>query len=198
MSVLARLVLIRHGETTGHSSIRYYGATDVPLSDLGREQVRAARGLVPADAFEGVLASPLSRAHESARIVFPHREIELIETLREIDFGDWEGLTAEEIRERDPARYQDWQAGGDGFRFPGGESRADFQARVDGAVEAMLGSGATSLALVVHKGVIRAIARRLVGAELPEGAPALGGVVTLRRRSAGDWHAPDLGVTASK
>ena len=193
-SRLNRIVLVRHGETTGESSIRYYGATDVPLSDLGRQQVRTARLALPGDGFGRVLTSPLCRAWESARIVFPGGPIHLVEELREIDFGDWEGLTAEEIRARDPVRYEDWQAGREGFEFPGGERRADFQARVDRAVEQMLAVGLSSLLVVVHKGVIRAIARRLLEAELPEGAPDLGGVVELTRRPSGHWHAPRSGA----
>ena len=194
-SRLSRLVLVRHGETTGESSIRYYGATDIPLSDLGREQVQAARLEIPGDGFERVVTSPLSRAWESARIVFPSGPIHLAHGLREIDFGDWEGLTAEEIRERDPIRFEDWQAGHPSFDFPGGERRADFQARVDAAVDELLGLGIASALVIVHKGVIRAIARRLLQAELPEGAPDLGGVVQLTRRSSGEWWAPRVGWT---
>ena len=57
---LERLILVRHGETEGQSSIRYYGATDIPLSELGREQVRRARELVAVQGFEVVWASSLS------------------------------------------------------------------------------------------------------------------------------------------
>ncbi len=189
MSLLNRIVLVRHGETVGESSIRYYGATDVALSDLGREQVRRARLALPGDGFDLVLTSPLSRAWESARIVHPEGGIRLVAELREIDFGDWEGLTAEEIRARDPVRYEDWQRKRSGFEFPGGERRADFQRRIDTAVDGMLSSGFSSLLVVVHKGVIRAIARRLLAAELPEGEPQLGGLVQLTRRANGEWFA---------
>jgi broad specificity phosphatase PhoE len=191
-SALNRIVLVRHGETVGESSIRYHGATDVPLSQLGRRQMRAARLELPGDAFGRVLTSPLRRAWESARIVFPKVPVQLVDELREIHFGDWEGLTAEEIRERDPVRYEDWQAGRPDFQFPGGERRSDFQARIDRAVDGMLATGESSLLVVVHKGVIRAIARRLLAAELPPGAPELGAVVQLNRRSSGTWHAPAI------
>ena len=59
---LERLTLVRHGETVGQSSIRYYGATDIELSDLGREQVRRARDRLAGQAFEVVGASSLSRS----------------------------------------------------------------------------------------------------------------------------------------
>ena len=195
MSTLNRIVLVRHGETVGESSARYYGATDVPLSELGREQVRRAALAVPGDAFPLVLTSPLSRAWESARLVARSGSIRLIDELREIDFGHWEGLSADEIRARDPIRFEDWQRKRPGFEFPGGERRADFQARVDRAVEGMFEAGVASVLVVVHKGVIRAIARRVAGEELPEGLPELGGMVQLTRDAGGRWFAGRNGST---
>jgi len=187
MTAPNRIVLVRHGETVGQSSIRYYGATDVALSERGRAQVREAALALPGDAFDWVLTSPLSRAWESARIVAPGRSLRLLDELREVDFGRWEGLTAEEIRARDPIRYEDWQQGRSGFDYPGGERRADFQARVGRAVDLMLSSGQPSLLVVVHKGVIRAIVREVLGEELAPGLPELGGIVQLTRSVSGRW-----------
>ena len=187
MTVLNRIVLVRHGETVGQSSIRYYGATDVALSDRGREQVREAALALPGEAFGLVLTSPLSRAWESARMLAPDGSVRLLDEFREIDFGQWEGLTADEIRARDPIRYQDWQQGRPGFEYPGGERRADFQARVDLAVEAICAGGLRSILVVVHKGVIRAIVRKVAGEELAEGLPTLGGIVQLTRDVSGRW-----------
>ncbi|MFP6621956.1 MAG: histidine phosphatase family protein [Myxococcota bacterium] len=187
MTALNRIVLVRHGETVGQSSIRYYGATDVALSDRGREQVREAALALPGDAFDLVLTSPLSRAWESARMLAPNGSVRILDEFREIDFGRWEGLTADEIRARDPIRYQDWQQGRPGFEYPDGERRADFQARVDLAVDAMVAGGLRSILVVVHKGVIRAIVRKVVGEELAEGLPELGGSVQLTRDVSGRW-----------
>ncbi|MCK5943216.1 MAG: histidine phosphatase family protein, partial [Planctomycetes bacterium] len=64
-----RLWLVRHGETEGQSSIRYHGSNDVPLSDAGREQIRALLPLLEGVAFERVVHSPLSRAAESAALL---------------------------------------------------------------------------------------------------------------------------------
>jgi broad specificity phosphatase PhoE len=194
MSSLNRIVLVRHGETVGESSTRYYGATDVALSDLGREQVRRAALSVPGDAFPLVLTSPLSRAWESARLVAPSGSIRLLDELREIDFGQWEGLNAAEIRARDPIRFEDWQEKRPGFEFPGGERRAQFQARVDRAVDGMLAAEVSSILVVVHKGVIRAITRRVAGEELPDGHPELGGIVQLTRDVTGQWFVGRNGI----
>jgi broad specificity phosphatase PhoE len=187
MATLNRIVLIRHGETVGDSSVRYYGRTDVALSDRGREQVRQAALALPGDAFPLVLTSPLARAWQSARIAAPRRRMLLLDELREVDFGEWEGLTAEEIRARDPVRFEEWRQRRPGFAYPGGERTADFQARVDRAVEGMRASGVASILVVVHKGVIRAITRRLARVELPPEQPALGALLQLTRDVSDRW-----------
>jgi broad specificity phosphatase PhoE len=173
-----RLVLVRHGETEGESSIRYHGRTDVPLSDLGRAQLRAARDTLRErhriSKFAPVFSSPLIRATEGARIIAGEiSEIIMIEDFVEVHFGLFEGLTADEIRERHPEDFARWNADrlAPTYTYPGGESRADFAARVDRGTEKMLAlweasnpvAGDTAL-LVAHRGVIRQIVRRLTGA----------------------------------
>jgi broad specificity phosphatase PhoE len=200
-----RLVLVRHGETTGKSSIRYFGRTDVELSELGRAQMRAAASWLASrtgiTSFAPVFASPLKRACEGARIIAGNLSAPItIDEFVEVDFGLFEGLTADEIRDRHPVEFARWNDNrlADGYAYPGGESRAAFTARVERGVERMLavldgavtsapsganaatpfrapvpapsgaGTGAlvAHIALVVaHLGVIRAIARRLAGAE---------------------------------
>ncbi len=115
----SRMVLVRHGETEGESSIRFHGSNDVPLSDEGRAQLRETARRLPGR-FDLVAASPLSRAWEGSRILAPGMPVRLLDEFREIDFGDWEGLTREEIAARSPTDYASWQAGEPGFEFPGG------------------------------------------------------------------------------
>jgi len=186
--VLSRVVMVRHGETEGESSIRFHGVTDVPLSDEGREQAKAARAQIPGEGFDLVVASSLSRARETARIVAPGHTIRLESDFREIDFGRWEGLTKDEIAAADPILYEDWQNGVPGFDFPEGERRADFRQRVERGFERVEASGAESVIVVAHKGIVRTIAEKLAGVELAPGQPALGGVVQVIRRADGQWH----------
>src|SRR5713101_2791702 len=140
-----RLVLVRHGETTGKSSIRYFGRTDVELSELGRAQMRAAASWLAArtgvTSFAPIFASPLKRASEGARIIAGAMSATVaIDEFVEVDFGLFEGLTADEIRDRHPlesARWNDHRLA-DGYAYPGGETRAAFTARVERGVERML------------------------------------------------------------
>jgi broad specificity phosphatase PhoE len=189
MSKLRRIVMIRHGETVGNSSIRFHGSGDLPLSDAGREQLRQTARRLRGESFDAVVASPLRRSWEGAAIVAGAVPVRLEADFREIHFGRWEGMTAEEIRASDPVLYQDWQAKAEGFEFPGGEPRADFRGRVERGLDRLLQSGATATLLVVHKGIIRTIAEQLLGSAIEEGQPELGGLVSLSRGADGRWYA---------
>lgn len=187
MSNLRRIVLLRHGETEGNSKERFHGSSDIPLSEEGRAQVRAASRRLAREVFDVVVASPLRRSWESARIASGGAPLRLETGFREVHFGRWEGMTAEEIAQSDPVLYADWQAKAPGFEYPSGEPRAAFRSRVLAGLESLQASGASCALLVVHKGVIRVIAEHLLGKPLEDGIPALGESVSLTRQTDGSW-----------
>lgn len=193
------IVLVRHGETTGQSSIRLYGATDLPLSDEGEAQVAARGRALAGTSFDRVFASPMIRARRSAEIVLdamthPSRPIAEIEAFREVDFGAWEGWTWAEVEARDPENFARFRADRDSFSFPGGSSLAAFAQRVQAAVEpellAHLDARHRRALVVVHKGVIKRVAARLLGTDEPDGwALPLASAYTLRAETpAGPWQ----------
>jgi len=194
---LSRIVLVRHGETAGQSSIRYYGATDVPLSELGRMQARAARRRIPGETFEAVWASTLCRAWESARIIAPSHGVRLEADFREIHFGRWEGLTREEIEQVDPAIFADWQARKPGFEFPEGETRPDFRRRIERGLWRLRESGARSALIVSHKGVVRTLLELVTEQTLEAEMPELGGVIHASRNPSGEWSTGRNGSDSS-
>jgi broad specificity phosphatase PhoE len=174
---MPELVLVRHGETVGQSSIRLYGATDVALAHEGEQQAAAAGRSLAGQRFDAVLTSPLQRARRSAEIVLvagehPAIEVEVIEDFREVNFGDWEGWTWADVQARDPEAHARWSSEGPQFRFPGGEVRHEFLARVQSAVEPRIldrfAAGATRMLAVLHMGVIRAIVARLLEVPITE------------------------------
>jgi probable phosphoglycerate mutase len=198
----ARLYLVRHGETEGQSSIRYHGRTDVPLSEPGREQMRRAARAIEArrDArpFSRVFSSPLVRASEGARIITGNTSpLVTIEEFAEVHFGLFEGLTADEIRERYPEHFAIWNADrlAPNYTYPDGESRAAFAARVERGLDRLLAiwpsSSDENALLVAHRGVIRAIVRKLT---LQEAIVELGSIQILEFDGA--WHAASLDVIA--
>lgn len=184
---LRKLILIRHGETDGQSSVRFYGATDVDLSAEGEAQMRRAGAGLRHHPIDVWVASNLRRSFRGARLASAGAAVRIEGDFREIDFGSWEGLTAEEIKARDPVRYEDWQQGAPGFEYPGGEARADFRERVARGLVALNATGARTAACVLHKGVIREIVRALTGSELDRAKPEVGGMVEVTRTATGEW-----------
>lgn len=182
-----RLVLVRHGETDGESSVRYHGSGDVALSEEGRDQMRGACVELNRVPFDLVVASPLQRAWQSAWILGRGAPVRLESELREVDFGRWEGRTQEEIRESDPDLFEAWQSGKEDFAYPGGESRQAFRERVRRGLERLLAADARNVLVVTHKGVIRLLAEELTGEKPAKEEPALGGAIELTRRPDGSW-----------
>lgn len=195
-----RLWLVRHGETEGQSSIRYHGRNDVALSDEGRAQIRALAPLLAGVEFAHVVHSPLRRAAESAAILgerlgLATASFRADERLREIFFGDCEGMTAEEIAAAHPAFWAEHRAGRSDA-FPGGESRAGFAARVRAAIlEHAVAPWAGDLLVVAHRGIVRHGLHALLGEPghgLDPYAVALGSVSVVR--DVGGWRLEALSL----
>ena len=161
-----RLLLVRHAETDPAVRGRCYGRLDVDLSAEGRRQAgELAAGLAELQ-LAAVYSSPLSRALETARAIAVARGLEPVadDALREIDFGELEGLTYEEIEAERPEVFRAWMERPTSVRFPGGESFADLRARVLGAVGAIRDRHAGEVAAVVaHGGVIRVVLADALG-----------------------------------
>lgn len=153
------VILLRHGETAGNRAGRYIGRTDEPLDEAARRCLRRAG---PVEGVAVVVVSPLRRAVETARLLFPGAALRVCPDLREIDFGDFEGRTAEEMA-ADPA-YRAWVEGGCTGPCPRGESREGFIERTcaafDGAVREAIDRGEERLIAVAHGGSIMAIMGR--------------------------------------
>jgi broad specificity phosphatase PhoE len=164
---------------------------------LGRDQLRrAARAIEKHDGgvnIARVFSSSLVRASEGARIVAGQSAaLVTIDEFAEVHFGLFEGLTADEIRERYPDEFARWNADrlAPSYTYPEGESRADFTTRVERGLERMLALWTpldTDALLVAHRGVIRAIVRKLTHLEP---VVELGSIHILRFD--GDWHAEVL------
>lgn len=200
---MREIVLIRHGETAGQSSIRLWGATDVPLDPVGEVQMARAGRAVRGERFDRVVVSPLSRSRRGAELVLaasghPPVELTSVEAFREIDFGAWEGLTHEEAAARDPQHHAAWKRLGATFQFPEGESRAGFEERVAAhaseAFEGPLEAGAQRLLGVLHKGVIKVVIARLLALEFDQyrDLPVDLGSIHRLRGEPGAWRLTSL------
>ncbi len=147
-----RIRLIRHGMTAGNAARRYVGSTDEPLCPEGRaEAERHAKD----PSCQHVYVSPLLRARQTASILFPNAEQTVVEDLREMNFGVFEGRTADEM-EHD-SDYRAWIDGLCKDAPPGGDSQEGFHRRVADAFTATLKSADGDPVFVIHGGVIMAI-----------------------------------------
>lgn len=151
-----RLTLMRHGETTWNAARRFQGFADSPLSDIGREQARRAADHLKKAGIAGIVASDLMRAHDTAKIVGDALglTVRTDHRLREIDVGDWQGKSFDEIQQG--AAIAHWQTPSFyyEFRFPGGESRAELGQRAVAALRDIAREGQHTL-VVAHGGTIR-------------------------------------------
>lgn len=147
-----RITLIRHGKTVGNLERRYIGASNVPLCPEGVREAEQAR---KDETLSEVFVSPLLRARQTAHILFPNAEQRVVEDLQEMNFGDFENRTADEMA-NDPA-YRAWIEGYCQGACPNGESMDSFRARVAAAFAETLRSLDADALFVVHGGVIMAV-----------------------------------------
>jgi len=180
---MLRLLLIRHGETDWNASGRYQGQMDIPLNEAGVEQARILgyrlrnelSGPIEPSGLTGSInalyASDLARAWQTAQIVgeayglAPRPE----PRLRELSFGEWQGLTYQEIGERDPEALAAWNRDRVNCRPPGGESLGAMAARVRALLDDVRRDYRDgTVVLVSHGGTIRIILCVLLGHPLAD------------------------------
>jgi broad specificity phosphatase PhoE len=147
------LALIRHGPTEWNAQKRVQGSIDIPLSEAGR--ARMAR-LLPPKGFERVraFASPRIRARQTAALLGLENPV-LDERLAEQNWGQWEGLTREQMLARDGQNAFERAGQGLAFHPPGGESTAEVHARVQAFFWDVAQTAEDAVA-VSHMGVLRA------------------------------------------
>jgi len=163
------IYLLRHGEVVLAETRRFIGHLDVPLSARGERQSRAQAARLAGATLTAVVTSDLERARRTGEIVgAPHGLVPVVvPSLREVAMGRWDGLTAEQIQEREPAAFADWMARVGEFPFPGGESVADLLARAWPAFEAIVAAHeGEALAVVAHGGTNRALLCAALGLPL--------------------------------
>jgi alpha-ribazole phosphatase len=156
-----RFVLVRHGESALAREQRYAGHLDPPLTPEGRAQVRRLGPRFARLGVRRIFSSDLLRCRETAALLAGDAEVVETPELRELGFGRWEGLTADECARRDPETYARWLS--DPWRVapPGGEPLDRLAARVRRVLDrlAALHPGST-VALVTHAGPIRVVLAR--------------------------------------
>jgi len=161
-----RIFLVRHGATVLTAEDRFAGATDVLLSDEGRQQARRLAARLKGEAIDAVYASPMSRTLETARIVAePHGlKVEPRDGLREISHGHWEERTRAEVDKLYPEEVAEWDKDPYTFAPSGGESGLAVTARaLPVLIELVRGNPGKRVLVVSHKATIRLLLSSLLG-----------------------------------
>ncbi|MDE5741594.1 MAG: histidine phosphatase family protein [Oscillospiraceae bacterium] len=151
-----RISILRHGITDANENGVYIGKTDLPLSQNGREALQEKYETHEYPKVQRVYTSPLERAVQSAEILFPDRELVIVDDLREMDFGVFEGLSVDDLIELDS--YKKWLKGGLDNPPPNGESLRNMMLRCYSALNLiildMMKEGITHAGVVTHSGIL--------------------------------------------
>ncbi len=156
-----KIHLIRHALTSENTEGKYIGQTDVNASEEGLAQIKAlmedGEGYPEADV---VISSPLKRCIQTAKLIYPNKEPVIMENLREYDFGEFEGCTADELKDLDS--FKTWLSGKEpDTPVPFGESQTEFGNRICSCfvkiIEGIIKSGTNSTVVITHGGIIMSL-----------------------------------------
>lgn len=151
--------LLRHGITDGNVKGQYIGSKDIPLNDTGIEHIRSLDESYIYPGAAAYFTSPMLRCKQTLGIIYPNINPIDIDEFRECDFGEFEGLTADELS--DSKDFAEWLASDGSSAPPSGESGIEFGRRVCQAFEKIVGAlmktGVPSAVIMTHGGVIMTI-----------------------------------------
>ena len=166
---MSRLLLVRHGETELNSSERYWGSTDVRLDTVGLSQAERLRDRLATEKIDTVYSSDLKRALLTAKVIASDHKLEVITCpeLREINFGQLEGLTFSQIGQLYPEVTRLWMERNPELKYPGGESVDEFSNRVISFLGRLKKhTQEETILIVAHAGVLRTLVCRLLEIDL--------------------------------
>jgi broad specificity phosphatase PhoE len=158
------VLFIRHAETDMAGT--FCGHSNPPINARGRQQIQTLMNALDGEEIECIFTSDLERAAYTASTLADAFGIPCIKKpdLREINFGRWEGHTWQQIQELDEAYARRWAETYPNLPAPGGESFADFQARVIAEVTEILNSSdRRKVAVITHGGVMRVVLQAMCG-----------------------------------
>ena len=166
---MSRLLLVRHGDTALNSAERYWGCTDVELSAAGIGQAERLRDRLAGEKIDAAYTSNLKRALVTADIILSGRCLHVMacEELREVNFGELEGLNFTDISRLYPEVTEAWSRWSLDFRFPGGESFKHLDERVRKFMVSLQEHASEETILIVaHSATLRLLICRLLGVGL--------------------------------
>ena len=166
---MAKLYLVRHGETDYNNSLRFQGQIDIPLNQKGIEQAEKVAGFLKDIPLHAIYSSSLKRARTTAEIIGRVKGIEpqITDALREMSFGIWENMNSSDIQKKYAKEWKDFFASPASTKIPQGESMSDVQKRSYPVVQQILDQYPEGdVAFVAHGGIIRVLICTMLGLDL--------------------------------
>jgi len=165
-----RVYLLRHGQVKGYENFPVYGQTDVDLTEIGVLQMKQMAERLSLIEPKAIYSSDLKRSATGARLIARYHDVPLyfLPELREMDFGDWEGLTLSEIRRNFPEELQKREKDLINYKAPGeGESIADLSERIETVFERIRAEQkGNDIVIAAHGAVNRVILCKALGLDL--------------------------------
>jgi broad specificity phosphatase PhoE len=165
-----KLILVRHGETLWNRENRIQGHTDVALSDIGHTQVQKLACSLKDEKIDAIYSSPLTRAYETARAISRFHDVDIMidHDLKELNHGDFEGMTIAELKEKHETFLKNWYGNPASVIMPNGESLSQVQKRVWDVITTIMKTSKDSL-VVSHGMAIMAILCKIQNLSLSDG-----------------------------
>lgn len=162
-----KLILVRHGETLSNRENRVQGITDIELSEHGCRQAEKLADALRSESIEGIVSSPLKRAYQTAQAIgkFHNISIEVEQNLQELNHGDFENVSIEELKEKHLPFIKRWFLDPASVVMPNGESLHDVQTRAWSAIEKIIDNSKNML-VVSHSMTIMTILCKIRNMEL--------------------------------
>lgn len=163
---LTRLVVIRHGRTEWNRVERFRGRADIELDEIGVRQAEAAAERLSTWPIKAVYTSPLKRAFTTASVLAKRLGLEpaVLPEIIDIDYGDWQGLTPEDVSTRNHRLFSAWLTSPNLVKFPNGESLEEVRERAALAIDRIIAKHTDgTVAVVSHKVVCQIIILHLLG-----------------------------------
>jgi broad specificity phosphatase PhoE len=157
---MTEIILVRHGETEWNASETFRGRADIELNETGLRQAELLGKYLSVEKIDHIYSSPLKRAVRTAGAIagFQKIKVENVENLIDFDYGEWQGLTVEQVQDRDDVLYQDWLDTPEQMRIPGGETLEDVLNRaMPFVVGSVMRCREGKIVMVSHRVVLKVI-----------------------------------------
>jgi broad specificity phosphatase PhoE len=153
---IMRVILVRHGQTEWNSRGIFRGLIDIELNECGERQARLTGEKLSSLEIESVYSSPLSRALKTARVIagFHDIAVEVADELTDMNFGSWQGLSRDQVKDRYPDIFRTWEKSPHTVEIPEAETLSEVRKRIERGLKRILTNHGSSTVVMVSHGLI--------------------------------------------